>query len=92
MEEKLSAIYESFADLLIEKGWKGKLYGWKESSRYEVVGTGWSQFELDNGFKMKISYLYPEEEPQSVILQYWFSHKPERVDVESLEQLMLLLV
>lgn len=90
MEEKLCQIYDDFVDQVIYKGWKGKTYGCKETVRSEVAEGGWSHFQLDNGFNVKLTY---EGNGQTnATLQYWFDNNPEMVvNVESLEQLLELI-
>ncbi len=88
-EERLYEIYETFVDLLIEGGWKGQPYGWRESQRHEATEGGWAYFQLDNGFNMKLTYVGNGQEV--AMLQYWFTEVGEMISVDSLEQLLELL-
>ena len=90
MADKLYEIYETFADQLAQNGWNGQIYGWKETVRAEALEGGWSLFELDNGFKMKLTDA--AQIHKEATLQYWFENNAEMVvNVKSLEQLLKLI-
>ena len=88
MEDKLYEIYENFVEQLIDKGWKGLRYGWKEIQRAEALEGGWALFQLDNGFNLQFIF---EGNGQTPKLQYWFGEDGKMIEVESLEQLLQLL-
>lgn len=89
MEDKLYEIYENFVEQLIDKGWKGQRYGWKEIQRAEALEGGWALFQLDNGFNLQ--FIFEGNGQEQAKLQYWFGKDGEIVDVESLEQLLELV-
>lgn len=89
MEDKLYEIYENFVEQLIDKGWNGQRYGWKETQRSEALEGGWAFFQLDNGFNLKLTYEGNGQE--QAMLQYWFSENGKVLEVQSLEQLLELL-
>lgn len=92
--DKLYEIFETFTDQLIDYGWKGVRYGWKDTERWENGKGGWCLFELDNGFKLRLED--PEESEnesgdKKVSLCYWFEGG-EPIEVDSLDQLLDLLL
>ena len=89
MEDKLYEIYEMFLELLIDKGWNGQNYGWKETQRAEALEGGWAHFRYDNGFNLRFTYEGNGQEHAR--LQYWFDEIGELVEVESLGQLLQLV-
>lgn len=91
--DRLYEIFETFTDQLIDYGWKGVRYGWKDTERWESGKGGWCLFELDNGFKLRLEDPedFGENEENKGSLYYWFEGE-EPVEVESLDQLLDLLL
>ena len=83
--EQLYEIYEKFTEQLVEHGWNGRFYGWKET-----VTSGWDKdaditlFEYGNGFCLEL--LEPRDGEPSLAFQ--FGEVEE--EVNSIEELMAI--
>ena len=88
--DKLYEIYNTFIEQLVNCGWKGKFYGWKESVQYEIYKGSSALFEFGNGFRLE--FKEPSENcAEDVTLRYWFENDQTVVEVKNLEQLLALL-
>ena len=86
--DELYLIYEAFIEKLVDNGWHGRFYSWKEAIESEV-GFGTSMlfhYQYGNG----ISIQFEEKENGEAKLCYWFDDPQAAVEVTSLEQLMAL--
>ena len=82
--EELYLIYEAFTEKLVDKGWQGRYYNWKEVIESEVgEGTSMS-FQYGNG----LNVYFEEKENGEAKLIYWFEDPKSAVEVTTLEQLL----
>ena len=87
MADKLWNIYEKFTEQLVNNGWNGDYYSWKETVE-STLGLGTTMlFEYGNGFKLRFSDL----ENGIASLSYCIPYSENFVDVDELEQLLQLI-
>ena len=87
MAETLWKIYEKFTNQLVDNGWRGEFYSWKETVE-TIIGQGTTMlFEFGNGFKLQFS----EQENGIASLRYCVAGSETFVNADTLEQLLQLI-